>query len=123
MRSNDRFPHPGQSIVEAVLEAAFGASSPIRRVISHRLQGADSGPSPDDGQPSQVDPKPPFAQHLRQWTFEVLAARERDAFSAMKQPVRLLAGSRAVPVDGIHAVPARWDSVARQLRHSVPRKC
>jgi hypothetical protein len=50
-----------EPIPPGIPKGRYGASSPIRRVVSHRLQSADSGRSPDDGQPSQVDPKPTFA--------------------------------------------------------------
>jgi hypothetical protein len=38
--------HPTHSILDAAPDGCFGASSPIRRIVSHRLQSADSGHSP-----------------------------------------------------------------------------
>jgi hypothetical protein len=38
-----------------VLDDCFGASSPIRRVVSHRLQSAETSRSPAMGRTSQTD--------------------------------------------------------------------
>jgi hypothetical protein len=47
---------PRGQLVGVVRLTALGPSSALRRVVSHRLQSADTGRSPDNGQPSQVDP-------------------------------------------------------------------
>jgi hypothetical protein len=39
--------HPTSSFVRMIMGVGFGASSSIRRIVSHRLQSADSGRSRD----------------------------------------------------------------------------
>jgi hypothetical protein len=50
--------HPTQSHLVSAANDGSGASSPIRRVVSHRLQSADSGPSCPCLGTGRFDPRP-----------------------------------------------------------------
>ena len=55
----------------STVEVAYGASSPIRRVVSHRLQSADIGPSCSARETGRLEPK-------RRSTASDIAARVRQ---------------------------------------------
>jgi hypothetical protein len=42
-----------------IVSGRYGASSPMRRVVAHRPQGADSGHSPGNGRTGRFDAKQP----------------------------------------------------------------
>ena len=42
----------------------FGVSSPIRRVVSHRLQSAETDRSPQGEVTGEIDPKQPIGGQL-----------------------------------------------------------
>jgi hypothetical protein len=57
--------HPIEPIPAGIANGRCGASSPIRRVVGHRLQSADTGPSRPRSGKERFDPMQTFA--ARSW--------------------------------------------------------
>ena len=53
-----------KTVADSRSMVGFGVSSPIRRVVSHRLQSAETDRSPQGEVTGEIDPKQPIGGQL-----------------------------------------------------------